>query len=239
VTSMLYLVRTIENREGASFEYRDNEYTGDEINIGRATDQAIQLTEPEVALEHAVIQLRGDSLGTIKSVSPSATVFVNDQITRSSRLRPGDTVRIGESVLEVISAPSGFDFAVTLERGQDRVDEADSPPGSQYVTELAATGLRKRLWSWVLFVLIVVGFFVVPVSGLFDQRVQAFLRATPLLPDDSVWATGPLHWAHGMPGVARDCNVCHVKPFVPVSDEACTACHDGVGRHADAEQADG
>lgn len=236
---MVYLIRTIENREGGSFEYRDNEYSGNEISIGRATDQDVQLTDHEAALHHAVITLRSGGQGHIKAASSSAAVSVNDQVVRSSPLRPGDTIRIGESVLEVISGPAGFDFALTLERSEGHIADDSAPPGSQYVTELAATGLRKRLWSWVFLTVILVAFFVVPASGLFDQRLQAFLRATPLLPDDGVWATGPLHWTHGMPGVAEDCNVCHVTPFVPVSDAQCTACHDAVGQHARAETTDG
>lgn len=236
---MVYLVRAIENREGGSFEYRDNEYSGDEIAIGRATDQDVQLTEPEVALQHAVINLRGGGRGAIKALSPTGAVSVNGKVVRSSPLQPGDTVQIGESVLEVISAPAGFDLALTLERGEGNVDEAAAPPGSQYVTTLAATGLRKRLWSWVLFLFVVIAFLAVPASGLFDQRLQAFLRATPLVPDDRVWATGPLHWAHAMPGTAADCNVCHVQPFVPVGDEQCTSCHEDVGEHALADQSNG
>lgn len=229
---MIYLLRTIENREGGSFEHRDNEYSGEAITIGRATDQDIQLPETEVALNHAVIQLRGRGQGSIRVMSSTAALSVNDKVVRSSSLEPGDTVAIGESVLQVIKAPAGFDFALTLERGTADDDEDGSPAGSQYVTALSQTGLRKRLWSWALFVAIFAAFFVLPVSGLFDDDLRAFWRSSPMLPDDGAWESGPLIEAHKIPEIGDDCNVCHAKPFFTVSNEQCTACHDDVGRHA-------
>ena len=229
---MIYLLRTIENREGGSFEHRDNEYSADTISIGRATDQDIQLTESEVALQHASIQLRGKGRGNIKALSSTGTVSVNDKIVRSAKLQPGDKILIGESVLEVIQAPAGFDFALTLERGAAEDEDAGPAPGSQYVTNLAAGGLRKRLWSWILFVGIVAVFFAVPLSGLFNDSLQALWRSTPLLPDDGVWETGPLIPAHGIPEIGDNCNACHATPFITVRNEQCFACHDDMGKHA-------
>lgn len=228
---MIYLLRSIENREGGSFEHRDNEFQGDEIRIGRATDQDIQLTEPEVALQHALIQLRGDGRGGIKALSSSAAVSVNDKVVRSAALQPGDRIVIGESVFQVFTPPPGFDFALTLERGEG-ADEDAAPPGSQYVTTLAAAGLRKRRWSWALFLAVMAVFFAVPVSGLFNEDLRALSRSTPLLPDDGVWETGPLIPAHGVPEVSGECQVCHTEPFVRVKNEQCVACHDDKGRHA-------
>lgn len=229
---MIYLIRSIENREGGSFEYRDNEYSGDTITVGRATDQDIQLTESEVALQHAVVQLRGKGRAHIKALSSASAVSVNEKVVRSSALNAGDALRIGESVLQVIKAPPGFDFALTVERAGAEDEDSRVPPGSQYVTSLAGARLHKRLWSWALFLGVVVAFFAVPLSGLFDDGLQALWRSTPVLPDDGAWETGPLIPAHKVPEIGDDCNVCHAKPFVMVRNEQCTACHDDMARHA-------
>jgi predicted CXXCH cytochrome family protein len=227
-----FLIRTIENRDSGSFEYRDNEYSGQQIAIGRATDQDIQLVESEVALQHAVIQLRGKGRGGIKALTSTGAVVVNDKIARSAPLQPGDTIRIGRSVLEVINAPPGFDFALTLERGEAETEEDGAAPGSQYVTTLAEAGLRKRSWSWLLFLAVVAVFFAIPASGLIDDRLRELTRSSPVLPDDGVWLSGPLLPAHGIPEIGDDCNVCHARPFKMVRNEQCTACHDDMGRHA-------
>ncbi|MFZ0486378.1 MAG: FHA domain-containing protein [Arenicellales bacterium] len=228
---MIYLLRSIENREGGSFEHRDNEQSGDEISVGRATDQDIQLPESEVGFQHALIRLRGKGRAHISALSPANAVSVNDKIVRRAALRPGDVVRIGGSVLEVIAPPAGFDFALTLERAKPGGDMDAAPVGSQYVTSLAGTGLRKRFWSWTFFIVILFAFLVIPASGLFSPRLQAMLRSSPLLPDDGVWTAGPLIAAHSIPEVGDHCEVCHVRPFVKVSDEQCTACHNAMGEH--------
>lgn len=229
---MAYLIRTIENRDEGSFEYRDNEFPGNSISIGRATDQDIQLTEVEVGLHHASISIRGKGRGSIRDITLPATMRVNENVTRSASLKPGDTVRIGNSTIVVIDPPPGFEFALTLERDESGADESE--PGSQYVTTLEQTALHKRSWSWMLFVLVTILFLVIPVAGLLNDQVQSLTRSTPL-PDDGAWETGPLIDAHHIPEIGDDCNVCHLKPFRMVRNEQCLECHGDIGRHAEKE----
>lgn len=228
---MIYLLRSVENREGGSVEHRDNEQSGDEISIGRATDQDIQLTEPEVGLQHALIRLRGKGRGNIGASSSTRAVSVNDKIVRRATLRPGDTVRIAGSVLEVITPPAGFDFALTLERAKPGADVEAGAAGSQYLTTLADSRLSKRLWSWTFFLAILIVFLIVPAAGLYNSRLQASLRASPWLPDDGAWSAGPLIAAHSVPAVGDHCEVCHLHPFERVSDKQCIACHNDMGEH--------
>lgn len=225
---MSYLIRTIENREQGSFEYRDNEFSGDSITIGRATDQDILLTELEVGLNHARISIRGKGRGSISAAASPATLVVNDRVTRSASLQPGDAVKIGHSKIDVIAPPPGFEFALTLERAEGGGDEA--APGSQYATSVEQTWLRKRAWSWILFLLILVAFLAIPLAGVFNEQVRSIARSTPL-PDDGAWDTGSVIPAHRIPEIGDDCNVCHAKPFKMVRNEQCVACHDDAGRH--------
>jgi len=225
-----YLVRTIENRDEGSFEYSDNEFPGSTITIGRATDQDIQLTEIEVGLNHASISIRGNGRGAIRDLTSPATMLVNENVVRSASLKPGDSIKIGNSVIAVIDPPPGFDFALTLERQDAGGDE--SVPGSQYLTTLEQTSLHKRSWSWLLFALVLTLFLVIPGLGLLNDQVQSMSRSTPL-PDDGAWDTGPLIDAHHIPEIGDDCNVCHVKPFRMVRNQQCLVCHEDIGRHAE------
>lgn len=229
---MIYLIRSIERHDSGSVEHRDKEIQGDEITVGRATDQDIQLVEQEVALHHAIVQLRGKGKAFIKAATSSLPLIVNGGVSRSAALKPGDAVQIGGSRIGVFDPPEGFDFALTLERASVELEGEDAPvPGSQYVTTLAETGLRKRPWAWALFLVIFVGLFIVPAAGLFNPGVQAFLRKTPFVPDDGAWSPGTLIPAHNVPELSEHCNVCHVKPFVSVRDEQCIACHDDMMDH--------
>ncbi len=48
---------------------------------------------------------------------------------------------------------------------------------------------------------------------------------------DKQWTAGPLSQAHH--SLEKDCQACHAKPFEPVKDEKCMACHTDVHDHAD------
>lgn len=47
--------------------------------------------------------------------------------------------------------------------------------------------------------------------------------------DERLYANGPVAESHRM--IEEDCGRCHTKPFAPVPDVACRACHGGLGTH--------
>src|SRR3546814_16002357 len=51
-----------------------------------------------------------------------------------------------------------------------------------------------------------------------DERPQGFHA-------DQAWLSGPLSSAHA--NLTKDCQSCHVKPFVAVTDTACVGRHTG------------
>src|SRR3546814_8862710 len=51
-----------------------------------------------------------------------------------------------------------------------------------------------------------------------DERPQGFHA-------DQAWLSGPLSSAHA--NLTKDCQSCHVEPFVAVTDTACVGCHTG------------
>src|SRR3546814_12161779 len=64
---------------------------------------------------------------------------------------------------------------------------------------------------------------LVPYTTLFrsrgvDERPQGFHA-------DQAWLSGPLSSAHA--NRTKDCQSCHVEPFVAVTDTACVGCHTG------------
>lgn len=110
----------------------------------------------------------------------------------------------------------------------------------------------RRTMSWLLFVLVLLGCLVLPVMAsiwpsLFNPVEQkaatlrktpaqatvlntAYMRASPTaLGLDAQWTPGPLASAHQPFGL--DCKSCHSKPFEPVQDRDCLACHRDIGNH--------
>ncbi|MDG1906443.1 MAG: cytochrome c3 family protein [Arenicella sp.] len=94
------------------------------------------------------------------------------------------------------------------------------------------TGLSKRKWSWVLFVLVLALFLIVPMLSLISDDAAKVLRNSPL-PSDNAWISGHLSDSHKIPELNQNCDACHVSAFEVVQDNACIACHEDTNHHFD------
>jgi len=217
---MRCLIRFLSRGPTGSLQTRDRLFDGDELTLGRATDQVLHLKDRRVALQHARLVRREGQL-VVQALS-TAGVLVNGSVRRESRLLPGDELRIGANILRIIEpdVASGAAFAFSFELDPEaRAEEAQTAPVPRRLSE---TGLGMRAWSWLLFLGILLGALLIPASGLFDPEWQATLRESPL-PDDRLWLSGPLADPHQI--VNASCEACHQQPFVQVRDSACLDCH--------------
>jgi predicted CXXCH cytochrome family protein len=158
-------------------------------------------------------------------------IGVNGRREIRARLKPGDVLQIGAAKLTV--RPSRSRRAVILE-----VYEPVNENGEvDYERSDALTpGPRMSPWSWALSLGFAALFLLLPLSGVVMPGIQDPLRDTPLLPSDALWSPGPLHTAHQ--SIGNRCDACHVKPFEPVRDRECFACHASVQHHVDIRTAD-
>lgn len=95
---------------------RDPELVGDHLalgaapavtTVGRGADNTIVLDDDPVSRSHARFEQRADGWWVIDSGSTNGT-FVNDEQVREALLRPGDRVRIGDTILRLEDPrPSG------------------------------------------------------------------------------------------------------------------------------------
>lgn len=78
-----------------------------ELNIGRAPDNAIFLSDPTISRYHAALQ-RKDGKYVLLDTNSSSGIFVNDQRVGANGwvLRPGDVITIGRTIITV-NAPAG------------------------------------------------------------------------------------------------------------------------------------
>jgi transcriptional regulator of acetoin/glycerol metabolism len=78
--------------------------SGEERVIGRDQDVAVRLSDPNVSRRHARVCREGDDLYLFDLDSRNGT-RINGRATKSARLRPGDVVRLGDTVGWVTEHP--------------------------------------------------------------------------------------------------------------------------------------
>lgn len=219
-------VRTDKN--SGKKEYQEFQVRTQQLTIGRASDQHVQIDEPLVESCHATINLHSDGQLHVQSLV-SGGIQINGKSYRSKQLTPGDSIHIGSALITIEQPKAAHTAVVTV----------DGPIGDSrynlellHYTTLGQTRLSKSFWSWMLVVSVMLLFFVIPISGLFSSPVKQLLRESILLPDDSLWSTGPLHRSHQT--IGKDCNACHITAFKMVQNQQCIECHSDIQHHVDA-----
>ncbi|MBV1904519.1 MAG: cytochrome c3 family protein [Pseudomonadales bacterium] len=203
-------------------EFLDRELSSNEITIGSAQDQLIQLIGIDIKSAHLVLK-ESDGVVNVKCMR-GCKVSINDKLVGSAAISQGDVLKLGGHSLKVFKAPSGFDLALELDPDQS-VDS--SVYQYAYRTKLTDTWLSKRKPAWILAaaVLLLGGFLpALFMSGDGETSWRAFL------PTDKLWISGPLLPAHNV-AMGDDCSACHRIPFQQVQDEACLSCHTNLSDH--------
>lgn len=226
---MRVLLRQVARRQDGGIEYHDRELTADGLAIGRAGDQDVFLPGAAVALRHARLRMRRDGACEVVAVGAGG-VSVNGRPVASARVEAGDVIGIGPHRLKRIPAPAGFDLALEIEHGEQ--NEQAVPAA---IREPQLSGWSRRRWSWFLGLAFLGAGLIVPLAGVYVPPVQEWLRATPGLPSDHWWDSGPLIPAHDSHPAGRNCTACHQVPFRLVRNDACGECHESVTRHASTE----
>src|SRR5580704_16348223 len=96
-----------------SGKYQGGEFpiaTDKQILIGRSSDLDMVLVEDMVSRKHARISMQGDQIW-IEDLGSTNGTFVNGEKIKRARLKEGDRVLIGTSILKVIAGDSVRDSA--------------------------------------------------------------------------------------------------------------------------------
>jgi pSer/pThr/pTyr-binding forkhead associated (FHA) protein len=82
---------------------RGRQFVGvtDEIRLGRQPENHIQLRDPKVSRFHAVIRRKGTQLYLEDLKSTNGTFLNGQPLASRKRLEPGDTIKLGQTVIEV------------------------------------------------------------------------------------------------------------------------------------------
>ncbi len=231
---MKIFVSNIVRKARGGVAYRDNAVDAPAVRFGRGADCEVHLPDPRVLLKHATLEARAG--GVFIDASPSAEVTVNGAAATAAKLNVGDKVGLGPYQLEVLAPPEGQEFAVSLELVRPLGDDLDELK-QRSSARIDRVGFGKRGWSYGLFAVIALVFFLWPLvtfltrpaadhASLMQGDSRGFIAAS-----DKLWLSGEISGPHKFFG--DKCEGCHQSSFVQVKDEACISCHEKVTHHVD------
>jgi len=233
---MTIIVRNLKTRPGGRESVRERVYETDEISIGRAAGNDIELVDLRVALHHARLKRlpskhKSDAKVRLELLGTNSATVNRRLITGKARnLKPGSTISIGIYELHIEEPSEPDTVTVTLQQ-TETVDATITSDDEKSVFGLHKSLPPKRLMAWV-FSLFVFGFFLALPVWAFKNSDSARIKSLPVQADLS-WNPGKISLMHA--NLKNDCKTCHVKAFVSVKDQTCVDCHKKLKDHAKAD----
>ncbi len=153
VFGLPHLVLTTETGETKNYPIDKAQY-----HIGRSEDADINLQDPSVSRQHGMIEKQGNTY-SIKNLSQTNPILLNDKAVVAKRLFSGDRIRIGFFSLTFLS---------------------DRPEDARPIEEKIITG--KKVPGWMLWLaaaclLLIVGSYLFYRHGYFPWKINRSLDA--------------------------------------------------------------
>jgi predicted CXXCH cytochrome family protein len=225
---MAFLLRSISRSADGREIVRTSRVNDDLLKVGRDPDCDIRLNDLAVALHHATLeQVSASKIGV--SAEAGLTVEIDGSNTQFGQisLAVGGAVKVGPFLLRILPPEFGSeDVPIDIQRA-DVAAEDDRFDTRRFALQTVMPG--KRTMAWVLTLVVLAIFLVWPIISFYQNRDQADRMAMGFHAD-SLWSSGSLSSAHA--ALNSNCQACHVRPFEPVQDNACKACHTNVHDHA-------
>ncbi|MFY9261767.1 MAG: cytochrome c3 family protein [Gallionella sp.] len=210
------LVQITRNSRGQSVR-KEQFITGETIQIGRAAECAVLLSDSRVNLHHAVIRYAADGELYIDGLD-GEDLYVNDSFQQHARFKPGTQVLIGAYKLVVEPNREECDLVFSISRVETA--QTGSVAALRFPLTLAATKLSKRKSALLLSLGIAFFFLLLP---MMQALLPASAKWATHLPFSDYWNVGQM--SHGHRSFGAKCSVCHQTPFTAVADKACLSCH--------------
>jgi pSer/pThr/pTyr-binding forkhead associated (FHA) protein len=115
-----YALRFISGKyQGGEFPLRMDR----EIVIGRSSDLDMVLVEDMVSRKHAKISTQGGQI-TIQDLGSTNGTFVNGEKVKKVRLKEGDRILIGTSIIKLVSADNAAGASLSEAEARSRMDQS-------------------------------------------------------------------------------------------------------------------
>lgn len=221
---IITIARTSEGREIP----REKLVEGNEVSVGRLSENDIHLADLAVEPRHAVISEPSPGRLVIDSISGLGFGF-DGRTVMHAEIDPasaGGELRFGNHRLKL--GTDGGAITITVERVEALSDSAEEKD-QQTVFTIRGLMPGKRVSAYTFIALILAAFLAWPIYTYASAHGEKIRPAG--FHGDKSWESGPLSKAHA--NLENDCQACHVDAFVAVRDDACEACHtDAHGREA-------
>ncbi len=123
-TAKKFLLRFISGKyQGGEFPL----HPGREIVIGRSSDLDMVLVEDMVSRKHAKIGMSGDQI-VIQDLGSTNGTFVNGEKIKRTRLKEGDRILVGTSIIKVVVAQAAAEN--TEEQARQAMQEVSQQPSA-------------------------------------------------------------------------------------------------------------
>ena len=194
------------------------------LTVGRAAENDIHLPDLAVEASHASITSVDDNRIEITATGTLGFGLDGGTVTHASiDTRSGAELRFGSYRITISHDEDGAVLLTVRQLEETERGDLEKKRGFSLLSVLPG----KRAMSWVLAVLIVGAFLVVPIVSNLTRGDDH--EATVI--GDASWSTGELSLVHH--ALEDKCEACHVRPFESVRDKTCLGCHDNVHDHAD------
>lgn len=223
---MTFLVRQIALKSNGEEIIRASQVDSDEVLIGRDAACAIHLPDLAVDPRHARMRLLGDGTLAIESIGDQPFEADGRSTTRRE-IDPAVGAELGFGGHRLtISRDAETGAPVITVRRIEAVSESaeDIDLGTAFTLKGLLPG--KRLSAWGFAILLLVAFLAVPIWSYATYQPLAMdkdARRPAGIHGDTSWSSGKLSLAHH--NLENDCQACHTKAFVAVTDNACLTCH--------------
>lgn len=226
--SASFILRTVARTADGRDIVRSAPVGDNRLTIGRDASNRIHLQDLAVDPFHATLSRQ--SAWVIAESSGGLGFGVDGKATTRAVLdaSKGAELRFGSHIL-TLSEEDGVPVVTVAKVGSVAEARADED-GAAFSLRGKLPGKRISAWSFLL--LILAACLAWPIMT-YAQWSNTKTRPQATYADKQ-WTAGPLSQAHH--GLEKDCQACHAKPFEPVSDTKCIACHTGVHDHADAKR---
>ena len=224
---MTFVVRQISRTADGREIVRTSTHDSAAIIVGRDASAEIHLADLAVEMRHASIENAAGSIVQINALGGLGFTEGGRQ-TQSATIdaKVGAELRFGSHRLTI--GQDGPAIAISVERVEALSDSsAEKEEAALFTLKGLLPG--RRISAWAFIALVLAAFLVWPIYAYFSydgvkQRPAGYHG-------DMAWSSGSLSSAHK--GLSDNCQACHTKAYVAVTDKACVTCHKDAHDHAE------